>query len=82
MSPKKKKRESSETNTLYIVLGTTTGLLLGYSVANASVTFKINSKLNQEITCLSWNGGSTIYSSANHTVICWDLERQAVKEYV
>ncbi|KRT82733.1 hypothetical protein AMK59_3512, partial [Oryctes borbonicus] len=80
-SPKKKKRrESSESSKTYIILGTTAGLLLGYSIANASVTFKINSKVNQGISSLSWNGGNTAYSSANHIILCWDLERQTLKD--
>ncbi|GJQ77781.1 hypothetical protein Trydic_g16043 [Trypoxylus dichotomus] len=80
-SPKKKKRrESLEASKAYIILGTTTGVLLGYSIANASVTFKINSKINQEITSLSWSGGSTVYSSANHTILSWDLQHQILKD--
>lgn len=77
---KKKKRESTEATVPYIVLGTTTGVLLCYSIANANICFTISAKVNQEITCLSWNNGNILYSGSNQTILQWDLEKQILRE--
>lgn len=81
-SPRKKikKRHSQDTtHTTYIVLGTSTGSLLVYSIAKGDLDFKINNETSQRINCLSWCEDSTVFSGAENQIICFDLERKAVK---
>ncbi|XP_018566878.1 WD repeat-containing protein 43 [Anoplophora glabripennis] len=76
-SPKKKKRRESNSNLCpNIVLGSTSGLLLVYSIANANLECTINSQTSQSINCLSTIDSSIVYSGADQDVFIWNLQKQ------
>lgn len=61
------------------MLGTTSGLLLNYSIAKGELDFTIDSKTNQAISCLSWQSGVEVYSAVEQNVVSWDLQKKAIK---
>ncbi|CAG9816276.1 unnamed protein product [Phaedon cochleariae] len=76
-SPKKKKRRNSESNSdPNIVLGTSSGLLLIYSISQANSEYTINSETSQPISCLSSVDNNVIYSGAEQNVFVWNLEKR------
>ncbi|KAG5899254.1 hypothetical protein JTB14_035432 [Gonioctena quinquepunctata] len=76
-SPKKKKRRDSESNFgPYIVLGTTSGLLLVYSISKSNLEYTINSETSQSLTCLSSADSKVIYSGAEQNVYVWNLDKK------
>lgn len=75
-TPRKKKREEPSSN---IVLGTSSGLLLVYSISKADVDCSINSNTGEAITCLSSNSSKTVYSGSEQNVIVWDLDKKSVQ---
>uniref|UniRef100_A0A6P7GDA3 WD repeat-containing protein 43 n=1 Tax=Diabrotica virgifera virgifera TaxID=50390 RepID=A0A6P7GDA3_DIAVI len=78
-SPKKKKRRDSESVVSpKIVLGTTSGVLLLYSITNAGLENSFNSDTNQAINCLSTVDHNIIYSGLEQNVVIWNLEKQKV----
>lgn len=78
-SPKKKKRRDSESYVNpKIVLGTTSGVLLLYSITNAGLECTINSEINQPVNCLSTVDYNVVYSGSDHDVLVWDLEKKKI----
>lgn len=65
--------------TPYVALGTSSGSLLLYSIAKADLELKIDSETSQHVGCLSWCEGGVVYSGADNLILCFDLEKRAVK---
>ncbi|CAH0546158.1 unnamed protein product [Brassicogethes aeneus] len=79
VSPKKKKRrESISEPGAKIVLGTTSGSLLVYSIAKANVECSINSNLSQGITCISIDEANKAYTGADQDVLVWNLTKRSM----
>nr|XP_023026900.1 WD repeat-containing protein 43 [Leptinotarsa decemlineata] len=78
-SPKKKKRKDSGTNFgPKIVLGTTAGLLLVYSISKGNLECTLNSETSQSLICLSSANYKEIYSGAEQYVFEWNLEKKTL----
>ncbi|XP_022900678.2 WD repeat-containing protein 43 [Onthophagus taurus] len=79
VSPSKKKRRSSLAScSQYVILGTNTGLLLGYSLSTSSIAFTINSKTNKVISCLSWDLDTKIYAGIEQSVYVFNIQDLSV----
>lgn len=78
--PKKKKRRDSIAGMFSstIALGTTSGRLLVYSIAKGELMFDIDSGTSKYVSCLS-SFKDTVYSAAEHEVLCWDLSKKCIK---
>ncbi|XP_057651400.1 WD repeat-containing protein 43 [Diorhabda carinulata] len=78
-SPKKKKRRDSESNVNpKVLLGTTSGVLLLYSITNAGLECTLNSETNQSINCLSTVDSNVVYSGSDQDVLVWNLDKKKI----
>ncbi|XP_056630319.1 WD repeat-containing protein 43 [Diorhabda sublineata] len=78
-SPKKKKRSDSESNVNpKVLLGTTSGVLLLYSITNAGLECTLNSETNQSINCLSTVDSNVVYSGSDQDVLVWNLDKKKI----
>ncbi|KAJ8926553.1 hypothetical protein NQ314_021069 [Rhamnusium bicolor] len=76
-SPKKKKRRESELNfSPNIALGTTSGILLVYSISKADLDYTVNSETSQSVNCLSSVDSSIVYSGADQDIFVWNLHKR------
>lgn len=81
-TPRKKikKRHSQDSiHSTCVVLGTSTGSLLVYSIAKGDLECKINSETSQRIGCVSWCEGNAVFAGAENLILRFDLETRAVK---
>ncbi|KAF7269513.1 WD repeat-containing protein 43 [Rhynchophorus ferrugineus] len=78
-SPKKKKRKEDPNLTPNIVLGTTSGIILVYSLSKANVDYTIDSNSNLQIDCLSTANGILVYTGANQNILEWNLRKKNLK---
>ncbi|XP_030763020.1 WD repeat-containing protein 43 [Sitophilus oryzae] len=78
-SPKKKKRKEDPSLAPSIVLGTTSGLILVYSLSKAGVDYTIDSNTHLQINCLSTVDGSLLYSGADQEILQWNLRKKTLK---
>lgn len=82
-TPKKKRRKVSEStddlHSLDIALGTSSGLLIVYSVLKGDISYTINSETNQSINCLS-NSEHILYSGIDQYVYVWNLSKRTLIE--
>ncbi|KAF5295879.1 hypothetical protein FQR65_LT10367 [Abscondita terminalis] len=76
---KKKRKDSLDSTTPIVALGTTSGKLLVYSVGKGDLDFTIDSKTSSSINCISWNDGAIIYSAVDQNIVSWNLEKRWVK---
>lgn len=77
-SPKKKKRKVSDpnigTSSCNIALGTSSGLLIIYSLLKGDVDYTLDSKTSQSVNCLS-DSVNILYVGVEHSVFMWDLSQ-------
>ncbi|KAF2897424.1 hypothetical protein ILUMI_08750 [Ignelater luminosus] len=76
---KKKRRESLNVTAPFVALGTSSGLLLLYSISRANLDFTIDSETNQSISCLSWNDGTILYSAIDQNIVSWNLDKRTIR---
>lgn len=62
-----------------MVLGTSAGSLLVYSLAKGDLDYTITSEAGQRIGCLTWCEGDTVFSGADNLILCFDLEHKVVR---
>ncbi|XP_041985997.1 WD repeat-containing protein 43 [Aricia agestis] len=83
-SPRKGRRKSiSEQESSCIALGTTNGVILVYSIAQAKVesvlTGQKNSNVHKKVQCLDWHRKYGLISCTSSYVVEWDLSTANVK---
>lgn len=62
-----------------IVLGTTSGIVLVYSIAKAQIDFSIDSNTNSQVNCLSAANDNLLYSGADQNILEWNLKKKELK---
>ncbi|XP_068907709.1 WD repeat-containing protein 43 [Tenebrio molitor] len=76
-SPRKKRRRESNTESnLRVVLGTTSGRLLIYSLTKSDLDYIIDSATNQPVNCLSSSNDGYVYSGTDTSVLVWNLYKR------
>lgn len=79
-SPKRKKRKNSESGPPSVILGTTSGVLLVYSITKGGIDCTINSNTHSTVNCLSVSpGDSVVYSGSDNNILEWDLRVKKFK---
>ncbi|XP_060519596.1 WD repeat-containing protein 43 [Cylas formicarius] len=78
-SPKKNKKKDHINLDPNIALGTSSGLLLIYSIGKANVSLTLDSKTNSSVNCLSPVDENVIYSGADQHIFLWNIKRRTVK---
>ncbi|KAL1517688.1 hypothetical protein ABEB36_001423 [Hypothenemus hampei] len=76
-SPKKKKRKEA-LQIPNIILGSTSGIVLVYSVTKGKIDYTINSNSNAQINCLSI-ANNFLYSGADQNIFEWNLRKKELK---
>ncbi|XP_050312161.1 WD repeat-containing protein 43 [Anthonomus grandis grandis] len=77
-SPKKKKRKEEPTLP-NIILGTTSGIVLIYSIAKANVEYTVDSSTGSQVNCLSVNSNGILYSGADQNILEWNLKKKEIQ---
>lgn len=75
------RKNSIDDSAPLIILGTSTGMLLVYSISKGEIIFDINSNTSQSIACLSWFEGDEIYSAIDHYVVIWNIKKRKMLGY-
>ncbi|XP_066254470.1 WD repeat-containing protein 43 [Euwallacea similis] len=78
-SPKKKKRREEVSTSPNIVLGTTSGILLIYSLTKGAIEYTIDSKTNTQVNCVSITSNSLSYSGADQNILEWNLKNKELQ---
>ncbi|KAL3285074.1 hypothetical protein HHI36_019198 [Cryptolaemus montrouzieri] len=78
-SPRKKKRRDSTSElSTDIILGTTSGRLIVYSISKGDVSSVIDGDINLPIGCLSPNNDEIFYSGAEENVVVWNISQKII----
>ncbi|ERL83325.1 WD repeat-containing protein 43-like [Dendroctonus ponderosae] len=77
-SPKKKKRKH-DLKPPSIILGTTSGIILIYSIAKGGIENTINSNTNLPVNCLSAVNDHLLYSGADNNILEWNIKDRNIK---
>lgn len=64
-----------------LALGTSSGLLLVYSISKADLEYSISSGTSQSICCLSSTDNTTLYSGEEQNILEWNLDKRKLKRW-
>lgn len=76
-SPKHKRRKTTDSST-EIVIGTTSGKLLIYSISKGGIKCTIDGSISLPVSCLSPNYREIVYSGLDQNVVAWNIQNRTV----